>query len=52
MLNEHTENADFEALLLGDERSRLFKRLIYQAPNIQANLRKLIPFYERLGVFD
>lgn len=52
MLNEKTENADFEALVLGDERSIEFKRVVWSAPKAQANLKKLIPFYDRLGVFD
>lgn len=52
MLNEHTDNADFEALALGDERSIEFKRLIYSSAKIQNNLKKLIPFYEKLGIFD
>lgn len=52
MLNEETENADFEAIVVGDERSMAFKRLMYSSPRVQANLRKLIPLYDRLGIFD
>lgn len=52
MMNENTENADFEALCVGDERSLDFKRVIYSSTRTQANLRRLIPFYDKLGVFD
>lgn len=52
MVNEHTENADFEALCVGDQRSLDFKRLIYSSPRIHTNLRNLIPYYDQLGVFD
>lgn len=52
MMNENTENADFEALFIGDERSLDFKRVIYSSKRTQANLRRLIPFYDKLGVFD
>lgn len=52
MLNEQTDNADFEALCTGDKRSLDFKRVMYSSPRAQANLRRLIPFYDKLGVFD
>lgn len=50
-LIENTENADFDALVSGDERSMEFKRLMYRSPRIQENLRHLIPFYDQLGTF-
>lgn len=52
MINENTEDADLEALILGDERSIKYKRIIYSSPKVQANLRKLIPYYDKMGVFD
>lgn len=52
MINENTEGADVEALIVGDERSIKYKRVIYSSPKVQANLRKLIPFYDNMGIFD
>lgn len=52
MINEETKTADVEALLGDDERSKDYKRLMYRSPKVQANLRKLIPIYDAIGVFD
>lgn len=52
LINEHTDDADMEALLSGDERSMKFKRLMYSNPKVQDNLRRLVPLYDRLGIFD
>lgn len=52
MINEETAEADVEALIIGDERSMKFKRVIYSSPKVQANLRKLIPIYDSMGLFD
>lgn len=45
-------DANLEALLMDDERAMKFKRAIYSTPKIQANLRKLIPMYDSMGLFD
>lgn len=52
MINESTEDADLEAMVSIDERSMRYRRNMYKQPNVQAILRKLIPFYDQLGVFD
>lgn len=52
MINENVEDAHIEALLINDERGLKFKRLIYSSAKVQANLRKLIPMFDEMGVFD
>lgn len=52
MINEENEDADVEALIVGDERSMKYKRIIYSSPTVRANLRKLIPIYDKMGIFD
>lgn len=52
MINEENEDADVEALIVGDERSMKYKRIIYSSPKVRANLRKLIPIYDKMGIFD
>lgn len=52
MINENVEDANIEALLINDERGLAFKRIVYSSDKVQANLRKLIPFYDEMGLFD
>lgn len=52
MINEDTDEADIEALIVGDERSMKYKRTIYSSSKVRANLRKLIPMYDSMGIFD
>lgn len=52
LLNEATSDADIEALTMGDERSMEYKRLLYSSPKVRDNIRKLIPIYDSLGIFD
>lgn len=52
MINEETAEADFEAFNTGDERSLRVKRLVYSSAKAQANLRKVIPIYDNMGVLD
>lgn len=52
MINENTEDACIEGLLMEDERAMKYKRMIYSSPKVQANLRKLIPIYDKMGHFD
>lgn len=51
MINESTEDADLDALAGTDERSHKYRGTMYQQPRVQANLRKLIPIYDQLGLF-
>lgn len=52
MINENVEDANIEALLLADEQAMKFKRLLYSSEKVQANLRKMIPMYDEMGIFD
>lgn len=52
MINDSIEDGDLEAMLTADERAVAFRRNMYQQPKVQVNLRKLIPFYDQLGLFD
>lgn len=52
VINDKTETADIEALLGDNERSKDYKRLMYSSPRVQANLRKLIPFFDSMGIFE
>lgn len=52
MINEENEDADVEALITGDERSMKYKRIIYSSTKVRNNLRKLIPIYDQMGIFD
>lgn len=52
VINEVTETADIEALLGENEEGQNYRRLMYQSPNVQANLRKMIPNYDRMGIFE
>lgn len=51
-VNEDTAECDFEAFNTGNERSLRVKRLVYSSPKAQANLRKVIPLYNSMGLFD
>lgn len=52
MINEHTEIMDLETTAIGNERTEKVKRRMYQSENIKEHLRKMIPFCDKLGVFD
>lgn len=52
VINENTEDAETQVLHAGDERSMKFKRIVYSSPKVRANLRKLIPLFDEMGIFD
>lgn len=52
MINESTEDADLEAMLSSNERAMKYRQTMYQQPKVQANLMKLIPLYDQMGLFD
>lgn len=52
MMNERLDDADIESLLSDDERGRSFKKMLFQAPRVQATLRVLLPYYDQLKLFD
>lgn len=51
MIN-NTEGADFDDILLDNEVGLKARRGFYKGDKIRANLRKLIPYYDQLGIFD
>ncbi|XP_055377153.1 uncharacterized protein LOC129609246 [Condylostylus longicornis] len=52
MLNEETEDADFNALMAEDERAFNFKRTIYKNKRVVQNLKNLLPHFDRRGILD
>lgn len=52
MINDSEEKANCETALSKDEHAQKFKRAMFAAPKIQANLQKLIPIYDEMGLFD
>lgn len=52
MLNEHTEDANIESIFNNDERAKAFKRLTLGSDRVQQNLKYLLPYFDRRGVFD
>lgn len=51
-INTQTQDADCHALLMDNERARKFKDLLYTNKIVQANVRRLLPFYDRRGLLD
>lgn len=51
-INDYAEPVNFENLFSGNKKSMEVKRQMYSTTKIQAILRKYIPYYDRLGVFD
>lgn len=39
-------------MVSGNDQGSKFRRNMYDQPKIQANLRKLIPIYDQMGLFD
>lgn len=52
MIDDSDEVNDLETMITNDERSMRFRRIMYQHPKVQEKLRKLIPIFDKLGVFD
>lgn len=52
MLNEQTDDADIGALHGDDARALRFKRTIFTNAKVQSNVRKLLPVFDRRGLFD
>lgn len=48
----NTEKVSSEGLISIDEKGMDCKRSFYKGEKIRANLRKLIPYYDQLGIFD
>ncbi|KAH8359982.1 hypothetical protein KR093_009933 [Drosophila rubida] len=52
MLNDQTADADFNALMLDNERSRNFKKVAYNNKKFQENLKHFLPIYNQCGLLD
>lgn len=52
MMIANTEKIGAEDLILGDEKATKAKWTLYRGENVRDNLRKLIPFYNSIGLFD
>lgn len=52
MINDSTDDADLEAMLSADEHAMKYRQNMYRQSKVQANLRKLIPLYDQMGLFD
>lgn len=52
MINEQVEDANIDVLLTNDERALKFRRLLFSSAKVQANLQKLIPMYDEMGLLD
>lgn len=48
----NTENVDADGLISLSEKGMNCKRSFYNSDRVRANLRKLIPYYDQLGIFD
>lgn len=52
MLNDQTADADFNALMLDNERSRNFKKVAYKNPKLQKSLKHWLPIFDSCGLLD
>lgn len=51
-INEDTTDADFEALVSDDERSRRFRRTMMSNPKYHKIIKGLLPLFDRKGLLD
>lgn len=47
-----TVKIDTETLILDNEKNLQARRDLYKNERVLANLKKLIPYYDRMGVFN
>uniref|UniRef100_A0A336MA18 CSON013155 protein n=1 Tax=Culicoides sonorensis TaxID=179676 RepID=A0A336MA18_CULSO len=52
MINEVNDDADFESLMLDDEKARRFKKTIMSNPKYRTILQKLLPIFDSEGLMD
>lgn len=52
MTNELGEMADLEALLVENQKSKLFAELCVKRPAIQKTVKRLLPLFDREGLLD
>lgn len=49
---DNTGEVGLDDLLKTDEHAKNLKRSLFQKPRVQAIIRKMIPFYDQIGVFN
>lgn len=52
MLNEETKDADFNGLMVDDERGRNFRKSMYSNKRLQDIIIKWLPEFDRSGLLD
>ncbi|XP_060649264.1 uncharacterized protein LOC132786678 [Drosophila nasuta] len=52
MINDQTADADFNALMLDNERSRNFKKVAYNNKKLRENLKYWLPIFNQCGLLD
>ncbi|EDW84847.1 uncharacterized protein Dwil_GK14343 [Drosophila willistoni] len=52
MINDQNADADFNGLMLDDERGRKFRKLIYTNKKLRDILQRLLPVFDRCGLLD
>ncbi|XP_055854521.1 uncharacterized protein LOC129918171 [Episyrphus balteatus] len=51
-INDQTDDANFQTLMSEDERALNLKRIIFQNEEVQKNLKRLLPMFDRKGLLD
>ncbi len=49
---DNNGDVEYNDLIKNDEKSMRIKRQLYQKAKVQAILRKMLPYYDRIGTFD
>ncbi|XP_073819369.1 uncharacterized protein [Musca autumnalis] len=52
LTNDQTEDADFECLLLDNEKSQRFRKVLYENKRVQRVVKVMLPYFDRLGFLD
>ena len=52
MINDKTEDADFNGVIKDDERGRRFRRMLYDNKVVQDYMKKLLPMFDAKGLLD
>ncbi|XP_037817353.1 uncharacterized protein LOC119607483 [Lucilia sericata] len=52
MINDKTEDADFESLLGSDEKSQRFHNVLYTNERVQRIIKVMLPRFDQMGLLD
>ncbi|XP_023305294.2 uncharacterized protein LOC111687110 [Lucilia cuprina] len=52
MINDKTEDADFESLLGSDEKSQRFHNVLYTNERVQRIIKVMLPRFDQMGILD